>query len=153
MTNFHRPSTVGCQTISAVVQNTVSRSEERLSKIICSEEILSELQMDVSSFLTIGESTEMVVKLTRWVFFAIGLHVSSISDHVLCCIVCCKNRVRSNVKQTLFVNTWKHSQACSWETEKTLRAVLPNQWVATNWWVAKIFQVGREAFLNVTVFY
>jgi len=27
------------------------------------------------------------------------------------------------------------------------RAVLPNQWVA------KLFQVGREAFLNVTVFY
>ena len=33
------------------------------------------------------------------------------------------------------------------------KAVLPNQWVATHWWVAKLFQVGREAFLNVTVFY
>jgi len=32
-------------------------------------------------------------------------------------------------------------------------AVLANQWVATHWWVAKLFQVGREAFLNVTVFY
>ena len=36
-------------------------------------------------------------------------------------IVYCKNRVRCNKKQTPFVNTWKHSQACSWETEKTLR--------------------------------
>jgi len=33
------------------------------------------------------------------------------------------------------------------------RPVLPNQWVATHWWVAKLFQVGREAFLNVAVFY
>jgi len=33
------------------------------------------------------------------------------------------------------------------------KPVLPNQWVATHWWVAKLFQVGREAFLNVTVFY
>jgi len=36
-------------------------------------------------------------------------------------IVYCKNRVRCNKKQTPFVNTWKHSQACSWETVKTLR--------------------------------
>ena len=34
------------------------------------------------------------------------------------CIVYSKNRVRCNKKQTLFANTWKHSQACSWETEK-----------------------------------
>ena len=33
-------------------------------------------------------------------------------------IVYCKNRVRCNKKQTPFVNTWKHSRACSWQTEK-----------------------------------
>ena len=32
-------------------------------------------------------------------------------------------------------------------SEQVSSAVLPNQWVA------KLFQVGREAFLNVTVFY
>jgi len=44
------------------------------------------------------------------------------SSHLfaLYCIVYCKNRVRSNKKQVPFVNTWKHSQACSWKTEKTL---------------------------------
>ena len=41
--------------------------------------------------------------------------------HVVLFIVYCKNRVRCNKKQMPFVNTWKHSQACSWETEKTLR--------------------------------
>jgi len=35
-------------------------------------------------------------------------------------IVYTKNQVRGNKKQTPFVNTWKHSQACSWETEKPL---------------------------------
>jgi len=35
-------------------------------------------------------------------------------------IVHSKNQVRNNKKQMLSVNTWKHSQACSWETKKTL---------------------------------
>jgi len=38
-------------------------------------------------------------------------------------------------------------------SEQVSSAVLPNQWVVTHQWVTKLFQVGREAFLNVTVFY
>jgi len=45
-----------------------------------------------------------------------------LSEIVLYCLLFTeKKRVRCNKKQTPFLNTWKHSQACSWETEKTLR--------------------------------
>jgi len=49
---------------------------------------------------------------------ALMLNVYTSVQH---CIVYCKNRVRNNKKQTLSLNTWKHSQTCSWETEKTLQ--------------------------------
>jgi len=32
-----------------------------------------------------------------------------------------KNGWETIKKQTLSINTWKHAQACSWETEKTFR--------------------------------
>jgi len=40
-----------------------------------------------------------------------------LSRKVLCGLAYCRNRVRNNKKQALYVNTWKHSQVCSWETE------------------------------------
>ena len=64
-----------------------------------------------------------VAALRCWQFDCAGIVGSKLQllQPSLYCIVYCKNRVRCNKKQTPFVNTWKYSQACSWETEKTLR--------------------------------
>jgi len=50
-----------------------------------------------------------------------GSGLCNYPEQVGYCIFAAKTGCEINEKQTLFVNTWKHSQACSWETEKTLR--------------------------------
>ena len=62
-----RPRTVGCQNVSVVVSNTISRVSKVGRRVICCEEEISGLELVVRENLHIGDRANITTRILKYV--------------------------------------------------------------------------------------